>query len=58
MIVGRLYSEVLDQENKAVIDEIFADAVTIHDPFTGITKGSESLKSYNDQLIHLFLLLN
>lgn len=44
-VVRRLYDEVLNQENKAVIDEIFAADATIYDPFTGITKGPDSFRS-------------
>lgn len=49
-VVRRIYDEVLNQENKAVIDEIFADDVTIYDPFTGVTKGPESFR----QLLNIF----
>ncbi len=49
-IVRRLYDEVLNQENKAVIDQIFAADVTIHDPFTGTTHGADSFR----QLLGMF----
>ena len=49
-IVSRLYDEVLNQENKAVIDEIFDENVTIYDPFTGATKGPDSFR----QLLGMF----
>ncbi|MCA9996161.1 MAG: ester cyclase [Anaerolineales bacterium] len=50
LTVRRLYDEVLNQENKAVIDEIFAANATIFDPFTGVTKGPESFR----QLLNIF----
>lgn len=49
-VVRRLYDEVLNQENKAVIEQIFAAEVTIHDPFTGVTQGPESFR----QLLNIF----
>jgi steroid delta-isomerase-like uncharacterized protein len=49
-IVRRFYDELLNQENKAVIDEIFDDEVMIYDPFTGVTKGADSFR----QLINIF----
>ncbi len=38
--VGRLYDEVINHENHAVIDEIFAANVVIHDPLTGTNHGT------------------
>lgn len=49
-VVRRLYDEVLNQENKAVIEQIFAAEVIIHDPFTGVTQGPESFR----QLLNIF----
>lgn len=46
----RLYDEVLNQENKAVIDELFAADVIIHDPFMGTLEGVEGFK----QLLAMF----
>lgn len=43
-VVQRLYAEVLNQENKAVIDEIFAQDVIIHDPFAGTNQGVAAFK--------------
>lgn len=48
--IRRFYDEVLNQENKAVIDELMAANVIIHDPFTGITTGPDSFR----QLLHIF----
>lgn len=49
-VVQRFFEEVLNQENKAVIDEIFASDVTIHDPFMGTNTGREAFK----QLLGVF----
>jgi steroid delta-isomerase-like uncharacterized protein len=43
-LVLRLYDEVLNQENKAAIDEIFAADVVLHDPFGGQMTGVDSFK--------------
>ncbi len=40
----RLYEEVINQENKAVIDAIFAPDVILHDPLTGTHQGIEAFK--------------
>lgn len=34
-IVRRIYDELINQEDKTVIDEVFAPDVVIHDPFMG-----------------------
>lgn len=39
-IVRRVFDETINQENKAVIDEIFAADVVIHDPLSGTSQGS------------------
>lgn len=49
-IARRIYDELLNQENKAVIDEIFADDVIIHDPFMGTMTGMAAFK----QLLGVF----
>jgi steroid delta-isomerase-like uncharacterized protein len=49
-LVRRLYDELINQENKAVIDEIFAGDVIIHDPFMGTMAGSEAFR----QLLGVF----
>ncbi len=49
-VVTRLYDEVINQENMAVIDDIFAPDVTIHDPFMGTAQGMEAFQ----QLLGLF----
>jgi predicted ester cyclase len=48
--VRRMYDEILNQENKAVIDQILDADVTIYDPFTGVTKGPDSFR----QLLSIF----
>jgi predicted ester cyclase len=40
----RLYEEVINGEQKPVIDEICADDVLLHDPFTGIHRGVAAFK--------------
>ncbi len=50
VVVRRFYDEVLNQENKAVIDQIFDTGVTLHDPFTGITHGPDSFR----QILSIF----
>lgn len=47
-IVRRLYDEVLNQENKLVIGEIFDADVTIYDPFTGVTTGPDAFRTLLD----------
>ena len=49
-LVSRLYDEVINQENHAVIDEIYAANVTVHDPFMGTVSGVEAFK----QLLGMF----
>jgi steroid delta-isomerase-like uncharacterized protein len=38
-IIRRIYDEMINQEQKGVIDEVFADDVVVHDPFMGIVQG-------------------
>ncbi|NWF81088.1 MAG: ester cyclase [Chloroflexi bacterium] len=40
----RLYEEVINQEDKAVIDAIFAPDVILHDPLTGTHQGVDACK--------------
>lgn len=49
-VVARLYDEMINQENMAVIDDIFAPDVVIHDPIMGTVQGVGAFK----QLIGLF----
>jgi predicted ester cyclase len=49
-VVRRVYDELINQENGAVIDEIFGDEVVIHDEFMGTLTGVASFK----QLMSLF----
>lgn len=41
-LVRRTYDEVINQEHGAVIDEIFAADVIVHDPFTGKARGKDA----------------
>jgi len=43
-IVRRLYEEVINQENKAVIDELYAPDVIVHDPIMGTAHGVGAFK--------------
>lgn len=49
-IVQRFYAEVINQEHKTVIDELFAPDVIIHDPFMGTRQSVEAFK----QLLAMF----
>ena len=49
-IVTRIYEELLNQEKKAVIEEVYAPHVVIHDPFMGTMAGVEAFK----QLLGVF----
>jgi len=49
-IVQRIYDEVINQEHKAVIDEVFTHDVIIHDPFMGTQQGIATFK----QLLGMF----
>ncbi|MBK8905393.1 MAG: ester cyclase [Anaerolineaceae bacterium] len=49
-IVRRIFEELINQENKAVIDEAFDADVIIHDPFTGTTRGMNAF----GQLLGMF----
>jgi steroid delta-isomerase-like uncharacterized protein len=42
-IVRRTFDEIINQEDKAVIDEVYAADVIIHDPFTGMTQGTAAM---------------
>src|SRR5204863_4109707 len=48
--VRRIYDELVNEENKAVIDEVFAADAIIHDPFMGTIQGAEGFK----QLLSVF----
>jgi steroid delta-isomerase-like uncharacterized protein len=50
MVVRRIYEELINQEQKGVIDEVFADNLIIHDPFMGTQTGREAFR----QLIAMF----
>ncbi|MFN8456055.1 MAG: ester cyclase [Anaerolineae bacterium] len=49
-IILRIYEELINQENKAVIDETYAESVIIHDPFMGTMSGVGAFK----QLLGVF----
>lgn len=48
--VMRVYEELVNQEKKGVIDEIYAADVIVHDPFMGTTTGVEGFR----QLLGMF----
>ena len=39
--IMRVYDELINQEKKSVIDEIYADDVIVHDPFMGTGSGRD-----------------
>jgi predicted ester cyclase len=43
-IVSRVYEELVNQENKRVIDEVFAPDAIIHDPFMGMVTGRDGFR--------------
>jgi len=49
-LVRRTFDEVINQENRAVIDEIFAADVIVHDPITGEASGVDAFR----QLLGMF----
>ena len=49
-IVRRVYDELINGEDKAVVDEIYAQDVIIHDPFMGTVQGREAFH----QLLGMF----
>lgn len=50
MIVRRIYDELINQEQKGVIDEVFDHKLIVHDPFMGTQTGREAFH----QLLGLF----
>jgi len=50
VVVRRIYDELINQENKAVIDETFAPDIVIHDPFMGTVPGVDAYR----QLLGMF----
>jgi steroid delta-isomerase-like uncharacterized protein len=48
--VMRVYDELLNQEKKNVIDEIYAADVVVHDPFMGTVTGRDAFR----QLLGMF----
>lgn len=49
-IVARVYAELINQENKTVIDEVYAEDVVIHDTLLGVQTGREAFR----QLLSVF----
>jgi predicted ester cyclase len=49
-IVMRVYDELINQEKKSVIDELYAEDVIVHDPFMGTATGVEAFR----QLLGIF----
>jgi steroid delta-isomerase-like uncharacterized protein len=49
-LVRRVYDEVINEEHKAAIDDVFASDVIVHDPFTGVQHGIAAFK----QLLAMF----
>lgn len=43
-VVRRIYDELLNQEKKSVIDEIYAQDLITHDPFMGTTTGIDAFR--------------
>ena len=43
-IVRRTFDEIINQEDKAVIDEVYAPDVIVHDPFTGASHGADAMR--------------
>lgn len=48
--VMRIYDELLNQEKKSIIDEIYASDVIVHDPFMGTVTGRDAFR----QLLGMF----
>ena len=49
-IVSRVFEELLNQENKGIIDEVYAQDIVVHDPFMGTASGVEAFR----QLLGMF----
>jgi steroid delta-isomerase-like uncharacterized protein len=49
-IVRRIYDELLNQENRSIIDEIYAQDLIMHDPFMGTVTGVDAFR----QLLSMF----
>jgi steroid delta-isomerase-like uncharacterized protein len=49
-IIMRIYDELLNQEKKSIIDEIYAADVIVHDPFMGTVTGRDAFR----QLLGMF----
>ena len=50
IIIRRVFEELINQENKAIIDQVFDADVTIHDPFSGTNQGVDAFR----QLLGMF----
>ncbi len=49
-IVSRTFHELINQEDKSVIDQVYAPNVVIHDPFMGTAQGVDAFR----QLLGMF----
>lgn len=49
-IVRRIFDELLNQEDKSVIDQVFAADAVVHDPFMGTAQGADAFR----QLLGMF----
>lgn len=49
-IIRRVYEEMINREQKGVIDEIYAADVIVHDPFMGTVTGVDAFR----QLVNVF----
>ena len=50
IIIRRVFEELINQEKKAIIAQVFDADVTIHDPFSGTTQGVDAF----GQLLGMF----
>lgn len=49
-VISRIYTELINQEDKSVIDQVFAPDVVVHDPFMGTAHGADAFR----QLLGMF----
>jgi predicted ester cyclase len=49
-VVMRVYDELLNQDNRSIIDEIYAADLIMHDPFMGTANGVDAFR----QLLGMF----
>jgi steroid delta-isomerase-like uncharacterized protein len=53
-LVRRLFEEVVNQRNLALIDEIIAEDIVIHTPVPGVRPGRESFRQFLDVFLSAF----